>query len=98
MVYPELPHDVNSPTHPVSAMDYMPVEPLRALQLHRLQWTVLLVLSTWFRQEIRAHLSEWTDSVVAVQCRQQASPSLQCSVDKCCFAVRLCLRCGGTSR
>ena len=40
MVYPELPHDVNSPTHPVSAMDYMPVEPLRALQLHRLQWTV----------------------------------------------------------
>ena len=40
MVSPELPHDVNSPTHPVSAMDYMPVEPLRALQLHRLQWTV----------------------------------------------------------
>ena len=40
MIYPSLPHDVNSPTHPVSAMDYMPVEPLRALQLHRLQWTV----------------------------------------------------------
>ena len=40
MIYPDLPHDVNSPTHPVSAMDYMPVEPLRALQLHRLQWTV----------------------------------------------------------
>ena len=40
MIYPVLPHDVNSPTHPVSAMDYMPVEPLRALQLHRLQWTV----------------------------------------------------------
>ena len=40
MIYPELPHDVNSPTHPVSAMDYMPVAPLRALQLHRLQYTV----------------------------------------------------------
>ncbi len=40
MIYPVLPHDVNSPTHPVSAMDYMPTEPLRALQLHRLQWTV----------------------------------------------------------
>ena len=40
MIYPDLPHDVNSPTHPVSAMDYMHVEPLRALQLHRLQWTV----------------------------------------------------------
>ena len=40
MIYPALPHDVNSPTHPVSAMDYMPVEPLRALQLHRLKWTV----------------------------------------------------------
>ena len=26
MIYPDLPHDVNSPTHPVSAMDYMPVE------------------------------------------------------------------------
>ena len=40
MVYPELPHDVNSPTHPVSAMDYMPEAPLRALQLHRLKHTV----------------------------------------------------------
>ena len=40
MIYPSLPHDVNSPTHPVSAMDYMPVAPLRALQLHRLQHTV----------------------------------------------------------
>ena len=39
MSYPKLPHDVNSPVHPVSAMDYMPVEQLRALQLHRLQWT-----------------------------------------------------------
>ena len=28
MIYPELPHDVNSPTHPVSAMDYMSVEGL----------------------------------------------------------------------
>ena len=39
-MYPILPHDVNSPVHPVSAIDYMPVEQLRALQLHRLQWTV----------------------------------------------------------
>ena len=40
MTYPELPHDVNSPTHPVSAMDFLPVPELRALQLHRLQQTV----------------------------------------------------------
>ena len=40
MFYPKLPHDVNSPVHPVSAMDFMPVEQLRRLQLHRLQWTV----------------------------------------------------------
>ena len=40
MIYPELRHDVNSPTHPVSAMDFMPVAHLRQLQLHRLQWTV----------------------------------------------------------
>ena len=40
MIYPSIPHDVNSPTHPVSAMDYMPVNQLRELQLHRLQWTV----------------------------------------------------------
>ena len=40
MFYPKLPHDVNSPVHPVSAMDFMPVEQLRQLQLHRLQWTV----------------------------------------------------------
>ena len=40
MIYPELPHDVNSPTHPVSAMDFMPVPLLRELQLHRLQSTV----------------------------------------------------------
>ena len=39
-IYPTLPHDLNSPIHPVSAMDYLPVAPLRALQLHRLQWTV----------------------------------------------------------
>ena len=39
-LYPVLPQDVNCPTHPVSAMDYMPVEQLRALQLHRLKWTV----------------------------------------------------------
>ena len=39
-LYPVIPQDVNCPTHPVSAMDYMPVEQLRALQLHRLKWTV----------------------------------------------------------
>ena len=44
MVYPELPHDVNSPTHPVSAMDYMPVEPLRALAYEDLDRAMLLGL------------------------------------------------------
>ena len=38
--YPSLPHDVNCPYHPVSAVDFMPRERLRALQLHRLQATV----------------------------------------------------------
>ena len=32
--------DLDTPVHPVSAPDYMPVEQLRALQLHRLQATV----------------------------------------------------------
>ena len=39
-LYPVLAQDVNSPTHPVSAMDFLPVPQLRELQLHRLQWTV----------------------------------------------------------
>lgn len=39
-LYPVLTQDVNSPTHPVSAMDYLPKEKLRELQLHRLKWTV----------------------------------------------------------
>ena len=39
-LYPSLPQDINAPTHPVSAIDYMPVAPLRELQLHRLKWTV----------------------------------------------------------
>ena len=38
--YPSLPHDVNCPHHPVSAIDFMPVDRLRALQLHRLKNTV----------------------------------------------------------
>ena len=41
MVYPSLPFDNGSKVHPVSAMDYLPVESLRALQLHRLKSTVL---------------------------------------------------------
>ncbi|MBR4170562.1 MAG: phenylacetate--CoA ligase [Kiritimatiellae bacterium] len=36
----EYAYDVNTPVHPVSAPDYMPVEQLRALQLHRLQQLV----------------------------------------------------------
>lgn len=39
-LYPILPQDLNCPTHPVSAIDYMPREQLKALQLHRLKWTV----------------------------------------------------------
>ena len=39
-LYPVLTQDVNSPTHPVSAMDYLPIPKLRELQLHRLKWTV----------------------------------------------------------
>ena len=35
-LYPVLAQDVNSPTHPVSAMDFLPVPQLRELQLHRL--------------------------------------------------------------
>ncbi|MDX9867736.1 MAG: phenylacetate--CoA ligase [Kiritimatiellia bacterium] len=36
----EYAHDLDTPVHPVSAPDYMPVEELRALQLHRLQGLV----------------------------------------------------------
>lgn len=36
----EYAYDVNTPVHPVSAPDYMPVEQLRAMQLHRLQGMV----------------------------------------------------------
>ncbi|MBP5320778.1 MAG: phenylacetate--CoA ligase [Kiritimatiellae bacterium] len=36
----EYANDLDTPVHPVSAPDYMPVEQLRALQLHRLQATV----------------------------------------------------------
>ena len=36
----EYAYDVDAPVHPVSAHDYMPVEQLRALQLHRLKGLV----------------------------------------------------------
>ena len=36
----EFAHDLDTPVHPVSAPDYMPVDQLRALQLHRLQGLV----------------------------------------------------------
>jgi phenylacetate-CoA ligase len=36
----EYANDLDTPVHPVSAPDYMPLEQLRALQLHRLQGTV----------------------------------------------------------
>ncbi len=37
MFYQDAAHDENTPVHPVSSPDYMPVDQLRALQLHRLQ-------------------------------------------------------------
>ena len=40
MFYQETAYDGNTPVHPVSAPDYMPVDQLRALQLHRLQGMV----------------------------------------------------------
>jgi len=40
MFYQECAHDENTPVHPVSAPDYMPMDQLRALQLHRLQGLV----------------------------------------------------------
>ena len=34
--------DSATPVHPVSALDYLPVDQMRALQLHRLQLRLLL--------------------------------------------------------
>ncbi len=36
----EFANDLDTPVHPISALDYMPVDELRALQLHRLKATV----------------------------------------------------------
>ncbi|MFA7054710.1 MAG: phenylacetate--CoA ligase, partial [Kiritimatiellia bacterium] len=36
----EYAHDLDTPVHPVSAPDYMPLEQMQALQLHRLQGLV----------------------------------------------------------
>ena len=38
----EYAHDLDTPVHPISALDYMPREQLAALQLHRLKATVKL--------------------------------------------------------
>ncbi|MFA7174467.1 MAG: phenylacetate--CoA ligase [Kiritimatiellia bacterium] len=40
MFYQDCAHDIDTPVHPVSAPDYMPIGQLRALQLHRLQGVV----------------------------------------------------------
>ncbi|MBQ7722233.1 MAG: phenylacetate--CoA ligase [Kiritimatiellae bacterium] len=38
----EFAHDLDTPVHPISALDYMPREQMEALQLHRLKATVKL--------------------------------------------------------